>query len=328
MVQLKTSVVICVYTENRWNEIQAAVESVRRQSIPPAEILVVVDHNLPLFERITSAMPDVTVLENTFDRGLSGGKNTGLMAATGEVVAFLDDDATAEPDWLKYLLDGYAEAGVVGVGGLTVPNWETSRPRWFPEEFDWTVGCTYVGMPRFRAPVRNLLGGNASFRREVFDVAGLFRTDIGRSASKRPLGCEETEFCIRLTGRAPQSVLLFEHRAAIHHLVPAARCRFSYFVSRCYAEGLSKAQVTASVGVNHGLSSERRYTSRTLPLGVARGVGCAVRGDIWGLARAGAIVAGLCAACTGYISGSVGKVRRRARSRAPLAGNAPERETA
>lgn len=328
MVHLRASVVICVYTEKRWNEIQAAVESVRLQSVPAAEIILVVDHNPALFDRLVAAMPDVTVLQNSFDRGLSGGKNTGLLAASGDVVAFLDDDAAAEPDWLKYLLDGYAEAGVVGVGGLTNPNWETGRPRWFPEEFDWTVGCTYVGMPKFRAPVRNLLGGNASFRREVFDVAGLFRTDIGRSASKRPLGCEETEFCIRLTRCAPRSVLLFEHRAAIHHLVPAARCRFSYFVSRCFAEGLSKAQVTASVGVGDGLSSERRYATSTLPLGVVRGVGGALHGDIWGLARAGAIIAGLGAASYGYVCGSIGKFRRARRSPAPLAGDAQERETA
>jgi glucosyl-dolichyl phosphate glucuronosyltransferase len=326
MADLRASIVICAYTQDRWNEINAAVESVRNQSVKPAEILLVVDHNRPLYERLVAAMPDIKVLENGSARGLSGGKNTGLAAACGDVVAFLDDDATAEPGWLEHLLNGYASPDVAGVGGLTLPNWQTGRPRWFPEEFDWTVGCTYVGMPKSHAPVRNLFGGNASFRRDIFQVAGLFHTEIGRSDAKRPLGCEETEFCIRLTQRSPRSVLIFEPHAAIRHLVPAARCRFSYFVSRCFAEGLSKAQVTASVGAGAGLSSERRYASRTLPLGVASGLGSALRGDVWGATRAAAIIAGLGAATFGYVAGSAGKLRPARKSLAGRAGAAMEGE--
>jgi glucosyl-dolichyl phosphate glucuronosyltransferase len=303
MTELQVSVVICAYTEKRWDEIHAAVESVRRQTVQAKEILLVVDHNPVLFGRLAAAMPDVTVLENSSERGLSGGKNTGVARVTGEIVAFLDDDAIADSNWLKYLLDGYADRAVAGVGGLTLPKWETRRPPWFPEEFDWTVGCTYIGMPKSRAPVRNLMGGNASFRTEVFSIAGLFQTGIGRSASKRPLGCEETEFCIRLLQRSPRSVLLFDDRAAIQHLVPAARCKFSYFRSRCFAEGLSKAQVTASVGPADGLSSERRYVSSALPRGVIRGLVDALRGDLWGLGRAGAIAVGLSATALGYAQG-------------------------
>jgi hypothetical protein len=80
------------------------------------------------------------------------------------------------------------------------------------------VGCTYRGMPENRSRVRNLLGGNASFRREAFDLAGGFQNGIGRSAGKRPLGCEETEFCIRVTQNSPESVFLFDNRVMISHL--------------------------------------------------------------------------------------------------------------
>ena len=76
------------------------------------------------------------------------------------------------------------------------------------------------------------------------------------------------------------------------------------FRSRCYAEGLSKAQVTASVGAADGLATERRYTTRVLP-GVARGVAEAVQGDQAGLGRAGAIVAGVTATAAGYAAGTV-----------------------
>ena len=310
------SVVICAHTELRWAQTLAAVDSVRQQNFTHHEIIVVVDHNPVLYERLKSALPGVTVAENREARGLSGGKNTGIALARGEIVAFLDDDAIADRDWLKFFADSYGDPAVAGVGGLTLPLWETRRPAWFPAEFEWVVGCTYTGMPVTRAPVRNLLGGNASFRREVFAAIGGFTSGIGRSAAKRPLGCEETEFCIRLGQRRPGSVLLFDNRAVIWHAVPAARCRFAYFRARCYAEGLSKALVAASVGASDALSSERRYTLRTLPAGVARGVGDALHGRPGGLGRAGAIVAGLATTTAGYLAGSL---QRRAPAR-PRAG--------
>ena len=161
------SVVICAYTEDRWDQISAAVQSVRQQSLPATEIIMVVDYNRPLFERLSQAMPDVTVAENSDTKGLSGARNTGSRLAHGEIIVFLDDDATAHEDWLKFMDDTYANPAITGVGGLTLPNWQTARPWWMPEEFYWVVGANYLGMPPSGAPVRNLLGGNMSFRRRA-----------------------------------------------------------------------------------------------------------------------------------------------------------------
>jgi glycosyltransferase involved in cell wall biosynthesis len=309
-------VVICAYTEQRWDDVLAAVRSVHAQSLPPLEILLVVDHNPDLQVRLAEELPDVRVVENREQRGLSGGKNTGVALSTGDIVAFLDDDAVAEPDWLKFMAAGYDRPEVVGVGGMTLPLWETGRPVWFPPEFDWVVGCTFVG--REPGPVRNLLGGNASFRREVFDVAGGFPTHMGRTAAvSRPLGCEETEFCIRVSQRMPGSVFLYEPRAVIGHRAPIARERFSYFRARCYAEGLSKALVTRSVGTGDGLAAERTYVAVTLRRGAVSGLKAGMRGDRAALARSGAIVTGLGAAAWGY---AVGRVQsRRASSRTAVA---------
>ncbi len=302
---LSASVVICAYTEERWDDVLAAIGSVRVQDLPPQEIILVVDHNPALYSRLRNALADVVVVENRFQRGLSGGKNTGVGIATGDVVAFLDDDAVAEPGWLRHLVGGYAQPDVIGVGGLTLPLWEVRRPTWFPGEFDWTVGCTFVGREPGR--VRNLLGGNASFLREAFDLAGGFPEDIGRSAAhRRPLGCEETEFCIRLAQRCPGTSFLFEARAVIHHRVPRQRSGFRYFRTRCYAEGLSKAQVTRSVGMADGLASERRYAAVTLRRGAARGLVEAIHGDLTGLARSGAIATGLVCTTSGFAVGSLG----------------------
>src|SRR3712207_1477155 len=130
------SVIICAYTDERWDDVLAAVRSVEAQRVAPYEILLVVDHNRTLRDRLAEALPHVQVVENRGERGLSGGKNTGVALARGDVVAFLDDDAVAEAGWLEHLVAGYDEPQVMGVGGLTLPLWETGRPSWFPEEFD------------------------------------------------------------------------------------------------------------------------------------------------------------------------------------------------
>ncbi|MEO5574739.1 MAG: glycosyltransferase family 2 protein, partial [Gaiellaceae bacterium] len=189
------------------------------------------------------------------------------------------------------------------VGGGVEPHWLAGRPRAFPDEFQWVVGCTYRGMPETTSRVRNVIGANMSLRRDVFEEIGGFRSGIGRVGT-RPVGCEETELCIRAQRRWPDGVILFEPRAAVRHTVPASRAGWRYFTSRCYAEGLSKALVARFAGAGAGLSSERTYTFRTLPRGVARGISDALRGDVAGLGRAGAIVAGLLVTTTGYLVGT------------------------
>jgi hypothetical protein len=144
-----------------------------------------------------------------------------------------------------------------------------------------------------------------SFRREVFQQVGGFRSGIGR-IGLRPVGCEETELCIRLNQHQPQGRLLYEPRARVFHRVPRIRSSWRYFVARCYSEGLSKAIVSKFVGADDGLSAERTYTFRTLPRGVAQGVWEAIRrGDAAGLARAGAIITGLLVTTLGFISGKI-----------------------
>ena len=311
MQVLPVSVVICAYTERRWGDLLAAIASVQQQSTPPLEVIVVVDHNDVLLERLGDHAwvvdgSDVRVAANTRSRGLAGARNTGVALATGDVVAFIDDDAVADTDWLKYLGAAFEHDGVLGVGGAIEPLWQHGRPAWFPAEFDWVVGCTYRGMPEFAGPVRNLIGANMAFRRDVFGVVGGFNEGVGRVGAV-PLGCEETELCIRAGSRWPGRTFLYEPQARVQHKVPGDRGRWSYFRARCYSEGLSKAAVSRLAGATRGLESERAYVRRTLPRGVVRGLEEGVGGDRSGVRRAGAIALGLAITTAGYARGRVGR---------------------
>lgn len=302
--------VICAYTLARWELLRASIESVLAQTVAPVDLVVVIDHNTELHRRVQSAYPGLRVIESQNAVGLSGARNSGLAAANCEVVAFLDDDAAAEPGWLEELLKGYDDLDVKGVGGAIEPAWAARRPRWFPPEFDWVVGCTYRGLPRAVALVRNPIGANMSFRRQLFDAIGGFSESLGR-VGETPVGDEETELCIRAVHHDARARFLYRPGAIVRHHVPTSRATWRYFMSRCYAEGLSKAVITRSVGRGPGLASERSYATRTLPAGVARGLADLVRGDPWGAARAAAIIAGLLVTTAGYVIGSIQPLRKR-----------------
>jgi GT2 family glycosyltransferase len=299
------SVVICMYTEDRWEAIVQAVSSVRQQTLAPREIILVVDHNPELLARVQREIPDVVIVANAEARGLSGGRNTGIAVSHGAIVAFLDDDAAAEPTWLEHMSASFDDLRVLGGGSFVAPRWMGKRPQWLPEEFYWVVGCSHRGLPRQTAEVRNPFGGSMWLRREVFDEIGGFANGIGRERG-RPMGCEETELAIRARQRWPDRTFVLEPRARVHHRVTPERMRWAYFRSRCYAEGLSKAAVSRLVGTKDALSAERSYTYRTLPLGMLRGVtDVIVNRDTLGLARAGAIGSGLAFTVAGYLVGTV-----------------------
>lgn len=300
---LDISVVICTFTDERWDGLVAAVESVRSQSGPPAEIVVVVDHDDALLKRCRDRWAELAVLENPEAPGLANARNAGVAASRGAIVAFLDDDATAKPNWLGTLSHAYRDPAVVGVGGHVEPRWLSGRPAWFPPEFDWVVGCSYAGLPAHIAPVRNPIGANMSFRREVLTELGGFRSALGR-VGKLPEGCEETDLCIRAAQRWPESAILYDPGAGVRHTVTPERATLRYFFSRCRAEGRSKAVLSSLVGAGDSLATERSYALRTLPAGVGRGIRAAMRGDVSGLSRAGAILLGLSTTASSYLLGA------------------------
>lgn len=300
---MSVSVVICAYTLDRWDQLVLAMASLAAQG-EAHETLLVVDHNDELFRRARDRWPEVVVLANEGSQGLSDARNTGVRTATGEIVAFLDDDAVAGPDWLDILVAGFTGPGVVAVGGSAVPVWPGAAPAVLPDELLWIVGCSYRGLPTEPGPVRNVMGCSMAFRRAPLLAIGGFNADTGR-VGRLPIGCEETEVCIKLRQADSANEIRYEPSAQVRHHVSADRVRMAYVAHRSWCEGLSKAGIARTVGRQDALSSESVYASRVLPAAVWR----ELRGGRRGLTAAAAIVLSLGLAGAGYLRGRVARVR-------------------
>jgi glycosyltransferase involved in cell wall biosynthesis len=307
-----TSVVVSTYDEKRWEDLTACLHSLRLQSLPPLETIVVVDHNPTLLEKARETFPEASVVANDRPRGLAGARNAGIAIARGDVVAFIDDDARAEPEWLEKLAGCFAGPQTVGAGGALLPLWGGTEPRWLPREFYWVFGCSYLGLPEALAPVRNPIGANMAVRSSVLAEVGGFREGgeedaprelrargVVRAAGNVP---DDTELAIRVKQSRPDAIWLYQPEARVLHSVPPERTSLGYFLRRCYEEGVGKANLSVYVGSSDGLSSERSYLAAVLPRGVLAGLRDLTRGDVSGALRAVAIVVGLAATGAGFLA--------------------------
>jgi GT2 family glycosyltransferase len=301
---LRVSVVVCARASNDWESVCNAVESVTSQRLEPHEIVVVVDHDTRLLTRARRELTDATVLANRGPVGLAAARNTGLAHAAGNVIAFLDDDAVASPDWLEHLIAWYRFHSVVGVGGAIVPLWRDGRPSRFPRELDWALGCTYDGLTDGPRRVPGLVGANMSFRRSALLSIGGFRSRNGRY----PAAFEEQDACIRLACAVSEATLVHEPRAVVHRPISRDCADLRFFSARCYAEGRSKARLAAQRRHRDAWVHERTSSRGTLTRAVARGIFDCARGDASGAGRAGMIALGALIAATGYCAARIPSV--------------------
>ena len=295
------SVVICAYTEKRWSQLKQSVASVEAQTSPPIEIVVCIDHNEELLrkseeyfgkERPAEAMP-LIVLANKYNGRLGAARNTAAEVASGEVLAFLDDDAAAAADWLERLIAPYDDERVGAVGGAPLPVFESGRPRWFPHEFDWMFGCSYRGLPLTRAPLAHLIGANMSVRRSALREVGGFHSDHE----------DDMDMCHRIAHA--QHRVLYEPLAIVHHFVPANRTTWRYFWRKCYFVNRAKVEVFANMQEASSLGAELTFVKRTLTMGVLTEIRHVIRGDPYGLVRVGAMMVGIALAGLGHLSGKL-----------------------
>ena len=306
------SVVVPTWNFDRRDDLARCLAALGRQTLDPAETIVVVDHNERLLAWASDSFPDATVLANRHERGVVGNRNTGIEAASGDVVVLTDDDTEAEPDWIERLTACFADPSVVGATGELVPLWVGEESRWFPHEFYWVFGCSYAGLPSEPAPVRNPIAANMAVRRDAVQEVGGFR----QGAAPRELrhrgtviagghALEDTELGIRIGRRRPNMKWLYQPRATVRHAVEPEQATLGYLIRRSYEEGGAKAMLAHLVGSEQGLASERRHLLVVIPRGMLGGVRDFARGELWGLARTAAIAIGIVATAAGYASASL-----------------------
>ena len=141
------SIVITAYTAERLNDIYELLNSIKEQTHPHTETLFVVERSKDLMKKIYSYgiennIPNLKVLHNDGEPGLSAARNVGIKQASGDIMAFVDDDVLLQPDWAKNMVKAFDDDAVIGVTGPAIPLWEDTSMDWFPKEFYWITSCT------------------------------------------------------------------------------------------------------------------------------------------------------------------------------------------
>ena len=238
---MKVSVVVCTYTMDRYDVFTEAVESALTQTYEPLEVVLVIDGNPEVYDRAVADFGDrenVVVHDNEENRGISFSRTKGAELASGEIVAFIDDDGVAEADWIATHVETYEETDAVAVAGYVAPNWVADKPDFFPAEFYWLVGCTEKGFAEDGEEIRNGYGSNVSYRRDVFLDVGGYDVNTGRKGD-RHVQAHEAPVGIRIREAYGRGVIYIED-AVVHHTLFDYRGEFRWLVFRSFWQGFSK----------------------------------------------------------------------------------------
>lgn len=246
---LKISVITSCYTMDRFDDITELIDSLQLQTYKNLETIIVTERLPELPKKLEAYIEgkhyqNVQVLYNQDEWGLSSSRNLGIKKSSGEIIAFIDDDALPLSNWAEETARTYSEdSTIIGLTGPILPLWEDKSMAWFPKEFYWIFSCTYWDWTN-PAEVRNGYGTNISFRREAFDLCGDFRTTLGAKgggeSGKHELGGEETEFSLRVK-RQTHRRIVYHPNVQVKHRVYRYRFKFSFIRKRAYWEGRTKA---------------------------------------------------------------------------------------
>ena len=173
-------------------------------------------------------------------KGLSNARNTGITESKSDIIAFIDDDATADPLWLDQISRSFATSeDVLVAGGKVVPLWSQTPPDWLDESLYRMLSVIDWGdVPRCLKWPERLIGTNIAFRKEVFDRFGTFDERLGRFGNNL-IGSEEIELQKKVMDYGYQ--VYYCPNAVVRHLVPPDRMEKEYFYRRAYGSGKSDA---------------------------------------------------------------------------------------
>ena len=277
------SVIISAYSMERYEDITALLDSLYHQTYRDFDILLVIDKSKELYTRLEELAKEkgytnMHVLFNTSLGGLSKARNIGVQNTQGEIIAFIDDDAVAFPEWLQEIAETFKDDNhMIGMTGPAIPLWENAKLSWLPEEFYWIYSCMH---PKWKgqAKVRNVWGTNMAFSREAFLICGYFKESFGiKGGDKKGWsapGAEETDFSIRATSLTGKHII-YNPLMKIKHRVYVYRSSWRFISRRAFWEGCSKSMLKRlHKGQNsHVLSNEydllKRIFFHLIPMSIA-----------------------------------------------------------
>jgi glycosyltransferase involved in cell wall biosynthesis len=231
---IKVSIILCTY--NRCQLLVPALESAA--ALQASESIdyeiVVVDNNSndqtrAVIEEFCRRYPERFRYLFEPRQGKSYAMNSAIQATRGDILAFMDDDATVEPAWLENLVSPLQNPEYAGVGGKIIAEWTCPRPDWLPQTGQYAL-APLVSFDRGPDPKQLKeapFGANMAFRRVMFERYGGFRVDLG-PRGQRFIPNDDSEFALRLLAAGEQ--LFYEPGAIVHHPVTADRLQKDYFL--------------------------------------------------------------------------------------------------
>ncbi len=259
---MNITVILCTF--DRCASLKKALDSAAVQVLPESvqwEVLVIdnnsSDKTLEVAQEYCNKYPGRFRYIFESQQGKSHALNRGIHEANGDVLAFMDDDVTAEPDWLQNLTVPLLQFNWAGVGGRIVPPTNFSPPPWVALEGPFELAGILAlfdkgrkGTELTEAP----FGTNMAFRKKTFEKYGLFRPDLGPCPGSEIRG-EDTEFGRRVLKGGDR--LWYEPSAVVRHAVPENRLRKDYFLRFLYDHG--RASIREREQQRRTLFIPRRY---------------------------------------------------------------------
>ena len=265
---IKITVVICTY--NRAKLLIRALDSLTKQSIGKKNFEVLIINNASTDDTDKKTQGFIEYNSEFFlrllyeeNQGLSYARNRGIKEASGNFIAFLDDDAVADPDWLKTALDAFHNTQPVplAIGGPILPLYETSRPYWFKDKYEIR---TWGDKNRFLYPNEAFSGSNMIFKKSILERYGGFDISLGIKGNHLSLA-EESDLINRIN-RNLHSDKLFYYvtNLKVYHSVPEVKMKVSYQLKRHFVIGQNYYKLYGSDSFKHRLKSLCIYSLNIL----------------------------------------------------------------
>lgn len=238
------SVIIC--THNRAPFLAEALHSLRSQSCQSDlfEVIVVDNRSTDDTRQVCdAARADGLPLRylSELRLGVSFARNSGWREALSPIVAFLDDDALPNPEWIQCIVLAFASADSrLGVlGGKVTPRWLGPKPDWVHDSNEIALGYIDYGPQCIELdPTRSPIGANIAYPRHVLQQTGGFPESLGRKGDSL-LACEEVFLERKL--RSLGFKVLYDPAVVVQHAVHADRLTPAWLSRRVYWQGASLA---------------------------------------------------------------------------------------